>query len=263
MYAYVSRTGDESLLNEPDIRGALVRVLDAAAAHLDENGLLPRLPAMRHDWADNVFREGYVTYIECLAYGALALCGRLLPDAARYAGAAERLRAGINRLLWNDDLGWYVNFHAEEETEQNLSLDTVFAVLFGIAPEERAKRMLANMERLLETQNSDYYGDIGVLCVYPPYRNAERLVEKSAYPLRYHNGAEWPYLSALYAFAKKLAGMDYAYPLRRWYEYGLERGFATPIEYFSPPYPPGGMLQAWSAFAAFVLDNESADGVFR
>ena len=60
---------------------------------------------------------------------ALALCGRLLPDAARYAAAAERLREGINRLLWDDDLGWYVNFRAVEETEQNLSLDTVFAAL--------------------------------------------------------------------------------------------------------------------------------------
>jgi len=263
LYAYVSQTGDKVILSKADIGDKLKRILERILSELDENGLLLRAPAHRHDWADNVFREGYVTYIECLAYGALRLGGSLLPDGARYEAAAERVKNGINALLWDETLGRYVNFACADETETNLSLDTVFAVLFGIAPENRAKRLLSGMERLLETQNNGTFGEFGVLCVYPPYRNATRLVEKSTEPLRYHNGAEWPYLSALYAFAKKLYGMDYRYPLTRWYTRGLSLGFRSPVEYFSPPYPAGGMLQAWSAFGAFVLDHDSAGGIFR
>jgi len=263
LYAYVSATGDAAVLGEGKTAQKLAAVLNAASDALDENGLIPRSPASRHDWADNVFREGYVTYIQCLAYGALKLGGSLLPDAARYALAAERIKAGINRVLWNEELGYYVNFIAPGETETNLSIDTVYAALFDIAPPERAKRMLEQMENLLETQHNGRYGEFGTLCVYPPYASSARLVEKSAYPLRYHNGADWPYLSALYAFAKKMYGMDESYPLTRWFEVGLLQGFATPVEYYSPFYPAGGMLQGWSAFAAFVLDHDSLNGVFR
>ncbi|NLI53946.1 MAG: hypothetical protein GX417_06405 [Clostridiales bacterium] len=263
LYAYVSATGDRAVLGEEEIAQKLAVVLDVTAASLDENGLIDRDPASRHDWADNVFREGYVTYIQCLAYGALQLGGSLLPDAARYDEAARRIREGVNRILWDEELGYYVNFKTTDETEANLSLDTVFAALFDIAPPERAARMLSRMEALLETRNNARYGDFGTLCVYPPYASAARLVEKSADPLRYHNGADWPYLSALYAFAKKLYGMDYRYPLTRWYETSLQQGFATPGEYYSPYYPAGGMLQGWSALAAFTLDHDSADGFFR
>ena len=263
LYAFVAQTGDAGILDESGIARKLTAILDATVAALDENGLLDRTPASRHDWADNVFREGYVTYVECLAYGALRLGGSLLPNAARYMEAAERVKAGINRLLWNETFGYYVNFAAPEETETNLSIDTVFAALFDIAPPERAKRMLAQMEARLETRNNTRHGEFGTLCVYPPYACAARLVEKSADPLRYHNGADWPYLSALYAFAKKLYGMEYQYPLTRWYKIGLEQGFATPVEYYSPYYPAGGMLQGWSAFAAVTLERERADGLFR
>ena len=262
LYAYIAQTGDRELLDEGAIAQALTAVLEATAAALDENGLLRRRYS-RHDWADNVFREGYVTYIECLAYGALKLGGSLLDKAAYYAAAAERVKAGINRLLWSEERGYYVNFTTPEETEANLSIDTVFAALFDIAPPDRALRMLARMEALLETQHNPQFGEFGVLCVYPPYACAARLVEKSAYPLRYHNGADWPYLSALYAFAKKLHHLDYDYSLKRWFSYGLSQGFATPVEYYSPQYPVGGMLQAWSGFGAFVLDHDSANGVFR
>ncbi|MDP3447585.1 MAG: amylo-alpha-1,6-glucosidase, partial [Eubacteriales bacterium] len=263
LYAYVANTGDSGILREAQIAQKLANILNQTTAALDENGLLTRAPASRHDWADNVFREGYVTYIQCLAFGALRLGGSLLPNAARYAEAAENIKEGVNCELWCEELGYYVNFKTPEETETNLSLDTVFAALFDIASPERAKRMLSRMEALLETQNNARFGEVGTLCVYPPYASSSRLVEKSADPLRYHNGADWPYLSSLYAFAKKVNGMEYRYALTRWYEIGLEQCFATPVEYFSPYYPAGGMLQGWSAFASFAMERESASGVFR
>ena len=263
LYAYVANTADKGILNESQIGQKLAAILDQTIAALDENGLIPRLPASRHDWADNVFREGYVTYVQCLAFGALQLGGSLLPERERYREAAQRIKASVNQILWDETLGYYVNFKTPEETERNLSIDTVFAALFELAPADRAKRMLTQMEALLETQHNTRFGEFGTMCVYPPYASAARLVEKSADPLRYHNGADWPYLSSLYAFAKKMHGMAYRYPLTRWYERGLAQGYATPWEYDSPYYPVGGMLQGWSAFAAFVLDHESAQGFFR
>ena len=68
---------------------------------------------------------------------------------------------------------------------------------------------------------------------------------------------------SIVATIKAWNGEDYRYPLTRWFTVGLEQGFATPVEYFSPYYPAGGMLQAWSGFGAFVLDHDSADGFFR
>ncbi|MCS6828546.1 MAG: hypothetical protein NZ553_18175, partial [Caldilinea sp.] len=46
---------------------------------------------------------------------------------------------------------------------------------------------------------------------------------------------------------------DWRYALTRWWTYSLEQGWLTPVEYFSPPYPPGGMLQGWSSLPAAVL----------
>lgn len=263
LYAYVANTDDRGILDDLQIGRKLAAILDRTIVALDENGLLPRSPASRHDWADNVFREGYVTYVQCLAFGALQLGGSLLLERERYYEAAQRIKTGINQILWDETLGYYINFKTPEETETNLSIDTVFAALFELAPPDRARRMLTQMEALLETQHNTRYGEFGTMCVYPPYASAARLVEKSADPLRYHNGADWPYLSSLYAFAKKIHGMEYRYPLTRWYERGLAQGYATPWEYDSPYYTVGGMLQGWSAFAAFVLDHESAQGFFR
>jgi hypothetical protein len=41
--------------------------------------------------------------------------------------------------------------------------------------------------------------------------------------------------------------------LTRWWSYGLEQGWLTPVEYYSPAYPTGGMLQGWSSFPAAVM----------
>ena len=54
--------------------------------------------------------------------------------------------------------------------------------------------------------------------------------------------------------------MDYMYPLTRWFEYNIEKGNYTPIEFFSPIQKDGSLLQAWSSTGAFVLSYP--DGQF-
>lgn len=264
LHDYLAATRDFPLL-EVEVKGKTIlshtlALADAMLAQADENHLLYRQPGNRHDWADNIYREGYVTYIQALFYRAIHCTGRVLhaagqPGAQQYGAAAQQIQNAINTLLWNEEKGWYNNYSSPRCTEDNLSIDTVFCVVFGVADVARSKRLLANMEQMLESQNNKEqpFGDWGTLCCWPPYQYPAHLVEKSSYPFVYHNGSDWPYWSALYAFAKSMHGMPCTYPLTRWFIYGLEKGWATPVEYYGPVAGRGSLLQAWSAMAAFTL----------
>ena len=272
-YDYLVHTGDMSVLNE-SVNGASVyelicAVLERFKQEVDGTGLLVKGGKYnRRDWCDNVFRGGYVTYDEALYCRALQAAGEISAKLGRKEKAAAfekeyaRVKDAINKLLWNEEKGWYNNYVDGDFTEDNLSIDTVIVALFGIASEERAKRMLSNMEKWLETRNNKEQGmgDWGTMSVYPYYKRAWDIVQKSSLPAYYHNGGDWPYWSNIYAYAKLAYGMDYKYPLLRWFEYNVEKGNYTPVEFYSPIHPDGSLLQAWSSTGAFVMSY--SDGTF-
>lgn len=272
IYDYVAHTGDRSVLDEKaggkTVLQAARRVIERLRKETDETGLLVKGGEYnRRDWCDNVFRGGYVTYDEGLYARALYALAALFKGrddcaSAEYAAEYEKVKAAINDLLWDEEKGWFVNYREKDFTEDNLSVDTVVVPLFGLTDDARARRMLGNMERLLESRNNTEQkaGDFGVFSVYPFYKNLEDVVQKSSVPYYYHNGGDWPYLSGMYAYAKLMYGMDYEYPLTRWFEYNAERGNYTPVEFFSPVHPDGSLLQAWSSTGAFVL--KYPDGKF-
>ena len=99
-------------------------------------------------------------------------------------------------------------------------------------------------------------GDFGVMCVYPFYSRVDGAKNKSSQPYYYHNGANWPYLCAMYAVAKRKYGMEYRYALESWFDYNVKRGNYTPVEFFSPPQKDGSLLQAWAGAVAFVMDED-------
>ena len=168
-----------------------------------------------------------------------------------------------NEILFDDEKGYFVNFKDGDFVERNLSIDTVFAVIFKIADMERSSRVLDAMERLLETRNNQDIGaDFGVACVYPPYERLTGASHRSARRFNYHNGANWPYLSAMYAYAKMLYGKEYKYALTSWFSYNCERGYYTPVEYYTPYYETGSCLQAWSGVCAFVFDQTGKKSFF-
>ena len=118
---------------------------------------------------DNVFRGGYVTYDEGLYARALYALAALFKGrddcvSAEYAAEYEKVKAAINDLLWDEEKGWFVNYREKDFTEDNLSVDTVVVPLFGLTDDARARRMLGNMERLLESRNNTEQkaGDFGV-----------------------------------------------------------------------------------------------------
>ena len=129
-------------------------------------------------------------------------------------------------------------------------------------PEARARAVLdAVAERLESRRNPGQpYGDWGMLCAFPPFKRVRDIRAKTAFAWRYHNGSDWPYLDGLYAMERLRRGMGGArYPPTRWWRYCLEQGWAGAVEYYSPPFGRGSLLQGWSAMpAAAVLRYREA-----
>ncbi|MDE6604559.1 MAG: hypothetical protein K2K85_00875 [Clostridia bacterium] len=273
LYDYLVHTKDFSILEEKVKAGKVIDsanlVLKRLMKETDSTGLLVKGGEYnRRDWCDNVFRSTYVTYDEALYARALFAMSEIYKvcygdevKSKDYADEYDKVVKAINDLLWDEEKGWFVNYCSDKFVEDNLSIDTVVMVLFGLTSEERIDRMLKNMQDLLESKNNKEQGagDFGTLSVYPFYKNTEDIVQKSSLPYYYHNGGDWPYLSCVYAYAKLMRGMDYIYPLTRWFEYNAEKGNYTPIEFFSPIHPDGSMLQAWSSTGAFVLAYPEGD----
>lgn len=276
LYDYVRFTGEKEILkqvvNGMKLLEIAQKVIDKLKDFCAENGLLYKDGKYnKRDWADEVNRYGFVTYDEVLYARALYSLSKLFEsdnnqqESQVYFNEFTNVKKTINEELWDEQKGYYVNFKNEDYVEDNLSIDTVWAVIFGIADSDRAKRLLENMENILETKNNPYLkdNDFGVACVYPPYKNVNSAFWRSAQPFNYHNGSNWPYWSATYAYAKKLYGMQFSYPLESWFTYNVEKGNYTPIEYFSPMCADGSLLQAWSGVSAFVLDDSVSKDFYK
>ena len=271
VYDYINRTGDFSILDET-VNGKTVYdycrlVIDKLSAYEDETHLIVKEgPYNKRDWADEVNRIGYVSYLELLYARALWCVSRIAGKrdakrAAKYSEMYRATKAAIDRILWDDEKGYYINYKNGDFVEDNLSVDTIVAVLFGISDEEKTGRLLDNVSKMLETRNNRIQraGDFGVMSVFPFYKGEDRYHNKSSQDYEYHNGAVWPYLSALVAYAEAKNGRDYEYALTSSFDWNIPRGNYTPIEYYSPIRPDGSLLQAWSSDAAWVYDWQDVD----
>lgn len=256
---YVRATGDDAPLRK---HLAKVRTVYQRYAAFAEAGLgLPQKPRHDRDWADNVYRSGSVSYDIGLWIGALDAIARLCADldpalAEAAAGALAKAKAALAPALLQPQ-GWYADYRtADGFTEDHLTLDSLTLLRFGAAPDEQARAILGHVARMLETRaNAEQpYGDWGVMCAYPPFKRRSDTRAKSSFPFRYHNGSDWPYLSALYADERLKRNLDgWHYPLTRWWQTCLEQGWMGAVEYFSPPFGRGSLLQGWSGHAAAVV----------
>lgn len=264
---YLRFTEDYNVLKMPVSDGGplLWEVAQRALAYLssqdrDGDGLLEK-PRRPNDWADNVRRSVWVTYDQALYIAALragaVIATRIEEEALahHYRFQAERAREAMDRHLWMPERGYYANYLRPGGGEMNISIDTLLVTYFGLTDEEKTRRLLFAARRLQTRFNEEQpFGDWGVMCVFPLYSHQEDLFGKSADPYRYHNGADWPYWDGVYgAVLREWEDEDADYVLTRWWEYSLERGWLTPVEYYSPAYPEGGMLQGWSSMPAAAL----------
>ncbi len=228
----------------------------------DGDGLIEK-PYAPNDWCDNIRRSVWVTYDQALYAAALRAAAIIAAhageaeSAARYAYVkrAEAARAALNEKLWDAARGHFVNYRREGFIENHFSIDTLVALLYNLVDDERTSSILTAARQLqTRTNPAQPFGDWGVMSVFPLYQNPRDLFSKSAQPYRYHNGADWPYWDGVYGLILwQRHDPDWRYVLTRWWEYGLEQGWLTPVEYFSPAHPLGGMLQGWSAMPAAAL----------
>ena len=264
---YVRTTGDaaEAQLHWPVITAILERYFRLAGP----DGL-PLKPRHDRDWADNVYREGLVSYDLGLWVGALDAVAELGATtdpalAARARSAAAGARQTIDGLLWVEQREGYADYRTPDGfIEDHLVLDSLTLTRYAAVPDDKAKRLLRAMEATLESRHNaeQPYGDWGVLCAYPPFKRARDVRAKTAFAFRYHNGSDWPYLDGLYASERLRHGLGGArYALTRWWEVCLESGWAGPVEYFAPPFGRGSLLQGWSSMPAHVALEVGIDAV--
>ena len=266
VYDYINRTGDLSVLDET-VNGETtydwcLLAIDKLSEYEDKTGLIVKAGEYNHrDWADQIYRTGYVTYVELLYARALFCASRIAGTrdktrARRYSEMYARTKNAVNELLWDDEKGYYINFRDGDCIEDNLSVDTVLAVLFGVSDEKKTARLLDSVSKLLKTKNNPKtrLGDFGVASVYPPYRGVDRCFSRSAGDYEFQNGAAWPYWSALVAYAELLNGRDHTYALTSPFEWNVKRGNYTPVECYSPNTPDGNPLHAASGLVSFVYD---------
>jgi hypothetical protein len=255
---YVRETGDidEAKQHWPLVRAIFDRYVRAAGP----DGL-PRKPDHDRDWADNVYREGLVSYDLGLWVGALdalvAMATTLHPATAQQARElAAQARASIDHLLWVEAHGHYADFaRTDGFVEDHLTLDSLTLLRYNAVSDARALVVLKRAEQLLESRHNSAqpYGDWGTLCAFPPFKRARDVRSKTAFAYRYHNGSDWPYLDAIYAEERLRRGLPGArYALTRWWEACLARGWAGAVEYYSPPFGRGSLLQGWSGLPAHV-----------
>jgi Glycosyl-hydrolase family 116, catalytic region len=262
---FVLTVGDYT--DATDDRGPLVRHWKAIEAifrryrGFDRHGNgLPYKPRNDRDWADNVYRHGYVSYDIGLWIGALDVIARLGAGidpalAAEAAGVAQRARAALDDELLTA-AGTYADYGDRRDfREDHLTLDSLTLLRYRAVSPDRARTVLGRMREMLETRNNpgQPYGDWGVMCAWPPFARSADTRAKTAFPYRYHNGSDWPYLTGLYAeqLVDHAAG-DPTYALTRWWRSCLERGWCGAVEYFAPPWGRGSLLQGWSAMPAHV-----------
>ncbi|HQT52975.1 MAG TPA: hypothetical protein PKX06_05760 [Phenylobacterium sp.] len=254
---YVRATGD---VEPVDRNWPFVRAIYERYVALSPDGL-PVKPRHDRDWADNVYRSGLVSYNIGLWVGALdaivGLGAAQDPELAAEAKAtAVETRAAVAAQMKRPHGGYpdYLDVPAGV-AEDHLTLDSLTLLRHDAVPEADALEVLERVRQSLESRHNDRqgFGDWGMLCAYPPFSRRGDLRSKTVFPFRYHNGSDWPWLDGLYAGERLRRGLPgWRYPMVRWWEFCLSQGWMGAVEYFSPPWGRGSLLQGWSSLPAAV-----------
>jgi|GEM_PF-66267 len=188
----------------------LKRVMDWLVTRDTEGKGLPRQVSFWGDWKDvgGVSDREYSPF-SCLIYLAalkhMMLMGEAVGDTAaveRYRSLFDKGHEVLNRDvkdggMWNGN--YYCQLWKGGEVNDKLLEDQTLGILFGVVPEERAAAIVDALDRMSLTP-------YGVAETYPYYP-----AEFGYAPGTYHNGAVWPWVSFMDAWARMRMGrMDSA-----------------------------------------------------
>ncbi|HEY0867768.1 MAG TPA: hypothetical protein VGE01_10330 [Fimbriimonas sp.] len=209
-YAYLAPTDDGKIHNHGSLLEHCLRGIDRALTRRSVRGL-PLIGA--GDWNDGLSHagidgKGESVWLAMFLYGILR---RISPyvegeTALRYQQAADDLREAVNEHAWDGE--WYLGgtrddgkpFGSKDCEEGRIFLNPqTWAVITGIAPEDRARQALASAKEHLVTE-------YGALLLQPAYSKVDPYI---GYITRYapglrENGGVYSHAStwAVWAFAK-------------------------------------------------------------
>lgn len=134
----------------------------------------------------------YTLSTNCLYYYAYILADKMakeLNKEKQYHDKAERIKEAINHTFWNEKRGTYDyiydNFGGCDSQE---GLGISFAILFGVADDEKIKKIVKNHKTT----------DFGIPCVYPSF---SRYDTEDGMSFGRHSGTVWPHVQGFWADA--------------------------------------------------------------
>jgi hypothetical protein len=127
---------------------AVAKALQWFERQLDDDHLLGQVPMWVFvDWAETD-KRGQVTALNALYVAALQVAAELARQvgheraAAAYDGTRARVLEAVNRHLWDEARGVYVDARRDGRQSRRISQQTNAAVVaFGVAPPERRQRI--------------------------------------------------------------------------------------------------------------------------
>ncbi|NKQ36297.1 MAG: family 78 glycoside hydrolase catalytic domain [Chloroflexi bacterium] len=157
---YVAYSGDTAVV--PELYPTLLKALDWFRPYLNEDHLLADVPHWVFvDWAE-LDKTGQVTALNAQFVAALETAVSLAQltqhpdDAARWQTLAGQVRQAINRHLWDEARGVYVdNRYGRRISQQS----NAAVIAFGVAPPSRWPRILdaiLDEDRLILTRVGDH-----------------------------------------------------------------------------------------------------------
>lgn len=129
----------------------------------------------------------------CVYYKVYSILGEICVKTGReseqFKIKAQKMKEAINKHFWNEERKTYDYLAYECDHQEGLGIS--FAILFGIADEERAKLVLKN------TVVSEH----GITCVWPSFERYLKLGEYGR-----HSGTIWPFIQGFFGQALLKSG---------------------------------------------------------
>jgi len=204
LWHHYNSTGDEDFLRQ--VYPAALKAGRYILSQRNAQGLVWCSATGESDWGiigwRNVIKNyrlsGATTEVNSECYAALrtvAHMARVIGEhevSAEFSDHASALREAINHHLYNPENGlYYLNIDVEGNPRSDITSDLVFPVMFGVADEERAARVISRLS------SDDFWTEAGMRVVprdaphYDPGR-------EPAYGLM---GGVWVGVTFWYAFA--------------------------------------------------------------
>ena len=156
-----------------------------------------------------------------------------VPPDTNWKKKAKALKDAINQHFWMEDKGYYkylVDPFGDCDHQEGLGHS--FAIMFGIAGQEKADRIFKNQ----------YVSNAGIPCIWPSF---DRYISNYVKSYGRHSGTVWPHIQVFWAEAAALYGREdlFSHEFQRLKEYALRDSSFYEIYHPDTGEPYGGLQE--------------------